>query len=110
MRSWLLAIGVVSWAYIGSRPVSATCHAAYRDQLKRCLLLCIAAAVPLIASVVTDVILTGLRVFEARLPPSALVPLLSMAAEIALAGVLLFQIRKSIQRAALVSSLFGSWK
>jgi hypothetical protein len=33
-----------------------------------------------------------------------------MAAEIALAGVLLFQIRKSIQRAALVSSLFGSWK
>src|SRR5260370_33864238 len=104
-----LAIGVVGWAYIGSRPVSATCHAAYRDQLKRCLLLCIATAVPLIASVVTDVILTGLRVFEARLPPSAPVTLLSTVAEIALAGILLLHSRKSIQRAAPVSSPFGSW-
>src|SRR5260370_3534500 len=93
-----LAIGVVGWAYIGSRPVSATCHAAYRDQLKRCLLLCIAAAVPLIASVVTHVILTGLRVFEARFPPSGLVPLLSMAADISLAGRHLLPLLKCIQR------------
>jgi hypothetical protein len=101
-------IGAVGWAYIGSRRVSATFHGAYRDQLKRCFLLCAAAAAPLVASVITDAILTGLRLFDAKMPATALVPMLSMAAEAAFAAVLVVQIRKTIRRAALASSRFCS--
>jgi hypothetical protein len=106
--AFLLAclIGVVGWAYIGSRHVSSTFNGAYRDQLRRGSLLCAAAAVPLIASVILDTILTGLRLFELDLPASALVPLLLIATELAFATMLSVEICKTILRAARASSLF----
>ena len=100
------AICIIGWAYIGSRRVATSFHAAYGDQLRRCLLLCTAAAASLLASVVADVALTGLRIFDKGMHPAALIPLLSLTAEMALAGVLVVQIRRTIQRTALASSLF----
>lgn len=104
----VLMIGVIGWAYVGSRRMSATFSAAYRDEQKRCMLLYAAIAGPLIASVITDAILTGLRLSETELQVIALVPLLSIAAEIAFAAVLVIQIRAVMKRMARASSLFCS--
>ena len=101
-----LAIGLVGWAYIGTRRLAARFDAPYRDQMKRCLLLCALAALPLIAAVVTDAVLTGLRLFESELRLGALVPLATMAGEIAFAALLVVQLRQAMKRAALASSLF----
>jgi HAAS domain-containing protein len=102
----VLAIGVIGWAYVGTRRMSATFNTACRDEQKRCMFLYAAIAGPLIASVITDAILTGLRLSEAPFRVTALVPLLSMAAEIAFAAVLVVQIRNVMKRMALASSLF----
>jgi hypothetical protein len=101
-----LAIGLVGWAYIGTRHMAAAFDAPYRDQMKRCLWLCAVAAAPLIATVVTDAVLTGLRLFESELRLSALVPIVTMAGEIACAALLVAQLRKAMKRASLASSLF----
>ena len=101
-----LAIGLLGWAYIGTRRIAVSFDAPYRDQMKRCVLLCAAAAVPLIATVVTDAVLTGLRLFDSELRVAALVPIVTMAGEIAFAAALVVQIHKAMRRAALASSLF----
>ena len=101
-----LAIGLVGWAYIGTRRRAASFDAPYRDQVRRCLLLCAVAAIPLIATVATDAVLTALRLFESELRLMALVPIVTMAGEIAFAAVLVAQLRKAMHRAALASSLF----
>jgi hypothetical protein len=101
-----LAIGLVGWAYIGTRRRAASFDAPYRDEVKRCLLLCAVAALPLIATVATDAVLTGFRLFESELRLSALVPIVTMAGEIAFAAVLVAQLRKAMKRASLASSLF----
>jgi hypothetical protein len=100
-----LAVGVIGWAYIASRRAPTAYHKGYRIQVTRCVMFCTVTAGALLATVVTDTILTGLRLFEARLSASALVPLLSMGIEIAFVSVLILHIRATIQRMALVSSL-----
>jgi hypothetical protein len=102
-----LVAGVLGWVYIGSRRVSPTLHSGYRLQLKRCLLLSVAAAGPLIGSVITDAGLSGLRLSEAPTSLAALIPLMSMAIEVALASIIVVQLRKAVQRRALISSLFS---
>jgi hypothetical protein len=62
--------------------------------------LCAATAVALLVSVVTDIVITGLRLYEVRLPAAALVPVLSIAAEIALVSMLIAPIRATIRRIA----------
>ena len=69
-------------------------------------MLCAAMAGALLASVITDTILTGLRLFEANLPASGLIPALSVAAEIVLVGALALHIRTTMRRTALASTLF----
>jgi hypothetical protein len=74
--------------------------------MRRCLLLCAVAALPLIATVATDTVLTALRLFESEMRLSVLVPIVTMAGEIAFAATLIAQLRKAMHRAALASSLF----
>jgi hypothetical protein len=100
------AICVIGWGYIGSRRVATNFHAAYGGQLRRCLLLCAMAAVALLASVIADVTLTVLRIFDTGLQIAALVPLVLLAAEITFAGVLVVQLRKTVRGAALAYSRF----
>jgi hypothetical protein len=103
--SLALLLGVAGWVYIGSRRVSARFHAPYRDQLRRGLAIAIAATCPLIVSIVTDTVMTGLRLSSVQAGALALVPLLSIAAEVALAILLVTEIHKTARRAGRASSL-----
>ena len=105
--AFMLALGlaIIAWGYIGSRRAPAEFHQAYGKELRRCVFLCAAAAGALLISVITETVLTGLRLSAAQLSASALVPTLSLATELALAGVLLRRIRTAFRRAVHASSL-----
>ena len=103
-----LAIGIIGWSYVGIRRAPGAFQTGYRKQAKHCVMFCTATAGALLASVILDTILTGLRLSEATLSASALVPVLSMAAEFALMSVLVVDIRTTIRRTAFVSSLLSS--
>jgi len=102
-----LVVSVFGWLYIASRRVSPTLHSGYQLQLRRCLLLSAAAASLLIGSVVLDTILSGLRLVGAGISLAAVIPMASVAIEVALAGVIIVQLRNVFQRKALVSALFA---
>jgi hypothetical protein len=101
-----LAIGIVGLGYIGSRRAPISFHDGYRRQVRRCVVLCAAMAGALLASVVTDAILTGLRLFEANLPLAGLIPALSVVAEIVLVSALALHIRTTLRRTTLACALF----
>ena len=97
---WLsVIIGIVGWAYISGRREPTALYTAYHRQFSRFLLLCIAATGALVISVISDGVLTALRLPGAELSPEFLIPVFSMAIEIACAGVLVFQIHRVTQRA-----------
>lgn len=100
-----LAIGIIGLGYIASRRAPTSFGPGYRRQVKGCVALCAATAVALLVSVVTDIVITGLRLSETRLPAAALVPVLSIAAEIVLVTMLIAHIRATIRRIAFASSL-----
>jgi len=100
-----LAIGIVSLGYVASRRLPASFHQSYCRQVKRCALLCTVVAGVLLASVMSDIVITGFRVLEAEVFVVALVPLATIAAEIALMATLALHIRTTIRRIALASSL-----
>jgi hypothetical protein len=67
----------------------------------------VAAASLLIGSIITDTVLSGLRFFEARMSLVGLIPLTSVAIELAVAGTIIVELRRVMQRKALVASLFA---
>jgi uncharacterized membrane protein YeaQ/YmgE (transglycosylase-associated protein family) len=102
---WDIILGLVGsiagswifWALLArSRADRASGSRLYRGGVA----LCAATAVALLVSVVTDIVITGLRLYEVRLPAAALVPVLSIAAEIALVSMLIAPIRATIRRIA----------
>ena len=103
---WLsVIVGIGALAYIGGRRIPQTFHPAYRAQLSRFFLLCTAATAALVVSVISDGVLTALRLFGTELCVGFLVPIFSMAIEVACAGVLVFQIRSLTQRATSTAAL-----
>jgi hypothetical protein len=97
---WLsVIIGIVGWAYISGRRQPTAFYTAYHRQFSRFLLLCIAATGALVVSVISDGVLTALRLPETELSAEFLIPVFSMAIEIACAGILVFQIHRVMQRA-----------
>lgn len=102
-----LLLGILGWLYIASRRAAPTINTDFQHQLKRCLLLSAAASSLLIGAVVLDTILGGMRTVGAGMSLAAVIPLLSIAIEIALVGIIIVELRKVIQRKALVSSLFA---
>jgi hypothetical protein len=105
--AFMLAVGfaLIGAGYIVTRKAPVEFHLGYGKQLNRCIMLCGAAAGALVLSVATETVLTGIRLFGTALSAAALVPALSLAAEIAAAGVLVFHIRTTIRRSAVASSL-----
>jgi hypothetical protein len=103
-----IAVGIIGLGYIASRRAPISFHEDYGRQVKRCIVLCALTAGALLASVVTDTILTALRLSEAKLAASGLVPVLSIAAEIALVSALVLHIRAVVRRSAFASSLLRS--
>jgi HAAS len=86
-----VVIGVTGWAYIVSRRISAVLDTAYRKQLGRAVTLCIAATTSLALSVISDGVLTVLKLHGTQFCAASLVPVLSMAIEVLCIGVLAFQ-------------------
>jgi len=102
-------LGAVGWAYISSRHVSPRFHARCRTQLKRGLLLAMAAACPMVVSVIADAVVTALRYLEERPPVSVFfIPVLSIAIEVTFAAVLVIVIGKTLRNTLRASSLLSS--
>jgi len=93
-------VGIACWLYIDRVRVPAAFTAEYRLRLRRFVLLCSAATAALVASVVSDGVLTSLRLIGTSWSPEFLLPVFSMAVEIACAGLLVSYIRGMAQRAA----------
>ena len=97
---WLSVImGIGGWAYISGRRIPAAFSMGYRKQLRHFFLICGAASSTLAVSVISDGVLTALRLPEAELSAEFLIPIFSIAIEVACAGALVFQIRSITQRA-----------
>jgi hypothetical protein len=103
-----MLIGVLGWCYIASRRVTPSPLGGIPRQLKRYLLLPLAATSLLLAAVMLDAILGGLRLVDAQLSLAALVPVLSIAIELALIGIVAFELRNAIQRFSLIAALLAS--
>jgi hypothetical protein len=91
--SFSVLAGIAGWVYVERCRIPPILTAEYRRQLRLFVLLCTAATGALIASVVSDGVLTSLRLAGTEWSPAFLVPLLSMAIEIACAGALALQLR-----------------
>lgn len=102
-----LVLGILGWLYIASRRAAPTFSSDYQHQLKRCLLLSSAAAGLLIGAVILDTILCGARSIGVGMSLAAMIPLLSITIEVVLAGVIIVELRKVMQRRALILSLFA---
>jgi hypothetical protein len=94
-----LIVGIAGWVYIDSRRVPAALDPASRRQLRRCFLVCTAAAAALGVSVVCDGVLTSLRLIGTQLSVHCLVPIVSMSIELACTGALALQLRRMMRRA-----------
>jgi hypothetical protein len=111
LSAYILAflLGAAGWAYISTRRVSPRFHAGCRAQLRRGLLLATAATCPMLVSVMADTVATALRILEKRPPISvSLIPLMSIAVEVAFAAVLVTALGKALRSTLRASSLLSS--
>jgi hypothetical protein len=90
---WLSAIiGAGSFAYVVGRPIPTLVDARCRRQLRCVLVSCFAVIAPLVVSVISDGVLTTIRLVGADLCAWSLVPVGTMVIEIACVGILAFQL------------------
>jgi hypothetical protein len=101
--SVVVAIG--GFAYLNSRCVSPILGAGYRRQLRLSFILYLVATTSLTVSVISDGVLTALQLSGTGLHAGALLPVVSMAIEVAGIGVLAFQIQSMTRTAASVTAL-----
>lgn len=106
---WLSVIlACAAFAYIGSRAIPASFHAAYRRELRIFILLGAAAATALAVSVIGDGALTALRLLGTEWSEKFLIPISSLTIEIVSAGVLIFQLRIVVSRIAGATALLSN--
>ncbi len=97
---WLsVLVAIVGWLYIGACRVPTALTSQYRRQLRRFALLCLAGAGALIGSVISDGVLTSLRLGGTRGSLDVVIPVGSMVIEIVCAAGLVRSIRRMAQRA-----------
>jgi len=105
---WLAVVaGSAGWMYIHSRRQPRGFTREYRAQLRRFSLLCSAAAAALFVCVAADSVLTSLRLVGAQWSIAFLVPLLSIAIEIACAGILVGSLRALLRHKTRFASVPG---
>lgn len=102
-----LLIGLGGWLYIRSRRIPISFHPGYRQQLRRFFVSCEATAAALALSVISDAVLTALSLSGTELSMAFLIPVLSMAIEVACIAVLVLRIRDVTRRAASTAALTG---
>ena len=105
-RAALIA-GVVGWLYIASRRVPAFPPANYRSQVNRCLFLPLVASIMLLGAVCLDTFLAALRLHDARPSLALLIPLGSIAVEMALVATIAVLLCRTIYRTALAAALLA---
>jgi hypothetical protein len=98
-------LGIAGFAYMVGRRVPLALRRAHDRQLRRFALLGTIATAALVVSVVSDGFLTAFQLRDALWCAEALVPILSMALEVACVGLLARQIRTITQRAASARAL-----
>ncbi len=103
---WMsVIIGLGALAYILSREIPAAFYPAFRRQLRCFSLLCRATAAALVVSVISDGVLTALQLRGMEPSVEIWVAILTMAVEIACAGILVAHIRSMTLRAASTAAL-----
>jgi len=103
---WLsVVVGVGCWAYSSRGRFQVSLSQKHRGLFRRFIFLCTAAAIALVVSVISDAVLTLLRLPKVDLSLEFLIPTLSMLCEIFGAGLLICQIRATAQRAAITRSM-----
>ena len=96
---WLAVLaGMAGWMYIGSRPIPTAFTFEYRAQLRRFCLVCLAATSALIVSVISDGLLTSLRLTGVGWSVAAGIPFVSMAIEVVCSVALVVSIRRMSRR------------
>jgi hypothetical protein len=100
-----LAGALAACGYIATRRAPAEFHRAYGHQLGRCMMLCAATAAALVVTVAIETVLTGCRLYAAEFSAAAAIPALTLAVELALAGVLVFFILTAFRRARSAAAL-----
>jgi HAAS len=98
-------LAVAGFAYMVGRRIPPVLHRARDRHLRHVSLLCTIATAALVVSVISDGLLTAFWLREALLRAESLVPLISMAFEVACVGVLAWQIRAITRRAACARAL-----
>jgi hypothetical protein len=88
---WLsVIVGSSSFAYMAGRPIPTLVDGRYHKQVRCVLVSCLAAIAPLILSVISDGVLTAIPLVGAELHAWSLVPVGTMAIEVACVGILVF--------------------
>jgi hypothetical protein len=98
-------LGIAAFAYIGVRRIPLAVHLACHKHLRRFFVLCTVATGALIVSVISDGLLTAFQLRGTQLCTESLIPIFSMAFEIACVCVLAFQIRFIAQRTTYTAGL-----
>jgi len=98
-------LGIAGFAYMVARRAPLALRRAHDRQLRRLAVLCTIATAALVVSVISDGFLTAFQLRDAPLRAEALVPILSMAFEVACVGVLAWQMRAIARRAACARAL-----
>jgi hypothetical protein len=103
-----VVVGIGGWAYISSRRTSPVLDAGYRRQLRRSFMLCVVATTALALSVLSDGVLTALRLLAMEFHLGSLLPVFSIAIEVACVCVLAWHIRSITRRATSLTTLLNA--
>jgi len=98
-------LAIAEFAYMVGRRVAPALHRAHARHLRHVSLLCAIAAAALAVSVVSDGLLTAFQLRGALSWAESLIPISSMALEVACIGVLGWQIHAITRRAACARAL-----
>jgi hypothetical protein len=98
-------LAIAGFAYMVVHRVAPALHRAPAKHLRHVSLLCAIATAALVVSVISDGLLTAFQLRGALLCAESLIPISSMALEVACIGVLAWQIRTITRRAACARAL-----
>lgn len=93
-----LIVALAGCGYAATRRAPPRVRKDYGQELDRCIALCAAAAAALFVTVLTETVLTTIRLLDVGLRWEILIPAGSLAGEIAAAAALVWQIRNMAQK------------
>jgi hypothetical protein len=103
-----ITLAAASLVYVGTRRAPRRFQASYGKELNRSVRLCCGVAAALAFSITTEMVLTGIRLFETQWSVVSCVPIVSLAVEAVAAILFGLQIRIMFRRINAASSLLGA--